>query len=459
MAEKLINSRIVLKHDSLENWNASSLVLKEGELAIATVGTATAGQFDGSKTPVIGIKVGDGTHTFSQLQWIQSIAGDVYAWAKAATKPTYNANEIVDLEDYIKDIGGDQYQVVQDQTDGHIFKLQSKSQATGSTWVDVSTITIPDNDTTYTFAEGSVDGEFSVTPSNGGVAGTAVQVKVHGLGSAAFEDVDAFDAAGDAAAVLGTSSDGVDAATVYGARAKAAAVDLKVGSIPAGATATTVVGYVDEKAAAAVSGLDVNDAAVAGKYVSAVGVDANGQLDITRADLPDYSNTYAGKAYESKVDTLIGSDTGKSARTIANEELAAQLIPASAKESLDTLQEIAAWIQSHPDDASKMNAQIGALKDALSSFVTVDSTTGAYTVTADSVKDYIDGEIADLDSSVAATAAAGNKYSVLTGVTQADGVLSAKTEVKLEAIAKTGNINDLIQTSGDVLVLDCGTSA
>ena len=64
-----------------------------------------------------------------------------------------------------------------------------------------------------------------------------------------------------------------------------------------------------------------------------------------------------------KVTTLIGSDTAKSVRTIANEELAAQLIPSTAKESLDTLQEIAAWIQNHPDDASAMNTAITNLQN------------------------------------------------------------------------------------------------
>lgn len=67
-------------------------------------------------------------------------------------------------------------------------------------------------------------------------------------------------------------------------------------------------------------------------------------------------------ALTSTVNTLIGSDTGKSVRTIANEELAAQLIPESAKESLNTLAEIAAWIQEHPDDASAMNEAITALQ-------------------------------------------------------------------------------------------------
>lgn len=74
-----------------------------------------------------------------------------------------------------------------------------------------------------------------------------------------------------------------------------------------------------------------------------------------------YTDTEVGKV-ATKVDTLIGSDANKSARTIANEELASQLIPESAKESLDTLKEIADWIQAHPDDAAAMNAAIEALQ-------------------------------------------------------------------------------------------------
>lgn len=70
----------------------------------------------------------------------------------------------------------------------------------------------------------------------------------------------------------------------------------------------------------------------------------------------------------------------------------------------------------------------------------------------------IDTKINALDSSVAATAEANNQVSVLTGITQTDGKLTAKTETKLAAIAKTGNVNDLIQTTGDVLIFDCGGS-
>ena len=68
-------------------------------------------------------------------------------------------------------------------------------------------------------------------------------------------------------------------------------------------------------------------------------------------------------AVDAKVTTLIGSDADKSVRKIANEELAAQLIPANAAESLNTLQEIAAWIQNHPGDASAMNSAIKVLQE------------------------------------------------------------------------------------------------
>ncbi len=93
-----------------------------------------------------------------------------------------------------------------------------------------------------------------------------------------------------------------------------------------------------------------------------------------------------------KIATLIGSDTAKSVRTIANEELAAQLIPSTAQESLDTLQEIAAWIQSHPGDASAMNTAITNLQTLVG---TLPQDTTATTVVG-----YITAEIAALSQTI-----------------------------------------------------------
>ena len=52
------------------------------------------------------------------------------------------------------------------------------------------------------------------------------------------------------------------------------------------------------------------------------------------------------------------TDKNKSIRVIAAEEIAEQLIPEGAQESLDTLQEISNWIQQHPNDVAEMNKDI-----------------------------------------------------------------------------------------------------
>lgn len=92
MATTTLNTRITLKYDTLTNWNASEFILKKGEVAICSLATGeTAEQ---SAPPAVLLKVGDGAHKFSELPWASGLAADVYAWAKAATKPTYTASEV-----------------------------------------------------------------------------------------------------------------------------------------------------------------------------------------------------------------------------------------------------------------------------------------------------------------------------------------------------------------------------
>lgn len=210
--EKVLQTRIQLKYDTWNNWNttaAKALVLKQGELATVYVpADALSGQT--TSEPAFLLKVGDGTTKFESLPWLQAKAADVYEWAKAATKPTYTAAEISGLDDYISGKVQDtntKYQIVQDETDGHIIKLQKKDLGE-ETWTTVDTITIPDNDTQYTLATGT---------TNGTVKFNSTEVAVAGLKSAAYQESDAFDSAGSASAVLGTASDDAGAATVYGA--------------------------------------------------------------------------------------------------------------------------------------------------------------------------------------------------------------------------------------------------
>lgn len=147
---------------------------------------------------------------------------------------------------------------------------------------------------------------------------------------------------------------------------------------------------------------------------------------------------------EGEVDTLIGEDAGKSVRTIANEELAAQLIGENAKESLDTLQEIAAWIQSHPDDASAMNDAIVALQKQLQGINAGEGT----------VKKYVDDAIAALSigdyAKAADLAALAGRVSTLEG---ASATHATKDELKAVSDSlteyKNGHASDYTNTQID----------
>lgn len=92
MATTTLSTRITLKYDTLANWNASEFILKKGEVAICSLDTGeTVNQ---STPPAVLLKVGDGTHKFSELPWASGLAADVYGWAKEATKPTYTYTEV-----------------------------------------------------------------------------------------------------------------------------------------------------------------------------------------------------------------------------------------------------------------------------------------------------------------------------------------------------------------------------
>ena len=73
---------------------------------------------------------------------------------------------------------------------------------------------------------------------------------------------------------------------------------------------------------------------------------------------------------QTQIGTLIGEDTNKSVREITAVVLTELLIPENAQESMDTLEEISAWIQEHPEDAAQMNSDISTLKTEVGSLKT-----------------------------------------------------------------------------------------
>lgn len=86
--EQILNTRIRLKYDTLANWNASTLELKKGEIALVEVPVV-----EGTMLQPVMFKVGVGGKKFSELDWASAKAADVYGWAK---KPQ------AEFETYIK---------------------------------------------------------------------------------------------------------------------------------------------------------------------------------------------------------------------------------------------------------------------------------------------------------------------------------------------------------------------
>lgn len=475
--EKILNTRILLKVDTLDNWNSSTLPLKKGELAFATV-AASAGT--GLTEPVVMVKIGeDGVKTFKDLGWnFYAKASDVVAAAKSESALTTFINNVInnagiatsealtaltarvttaeDDIDALETKVGDKAVATQIsdaiaalkladtyETKGEAAKVQTalneyktsndaaiagiktgdvindfksvetelgKKQAAGdyATKTEAQGYADAKDDAIAAAKKAGTDAQASVNTLSAKVgtvpeSKTVVQMISDAQTAATYNDTTVkadINTNKEGIAALNTLVGDTAVATQISTAVTAAKTELKGGTSDTDASATIAGakkyadkldaamdarvdaleasigegGSVSAQITAEINKLDKADTAVDGKYVSAVS-EADGIITVTRAALPDYSNTYAAKKHThaiadvtglqtelDKVTTLIGSDASKSVRTIANEELAAQLIPENAKESLNTLQEIAQWIQDHPDDASDMQAAIAALQ-------------------------------------------------------------------------------------------------
>ena len=132
--------------------------------------------------------------------------------------------------------------------------------------------------------------------ANGTISVDGIDVSVKGLGTAAYTSSSDYEVAGAAStvqsAVTGTSSSEAGSLNLNGLKKSITALETAVGS----------GGDIDTRIANAVDALDVSDSAVAGKYVSQV-TETNGKISVTRANLPDYSNTYDAKGAANTAET------------------------------------------------------------------------------------------------------------------------------------------------------------
>lgn len=496
--DKILQTRISLKYDTYANWHSKNPTLLEGEVAVVVIpGSDPVGTI--SNVPTVLFKVGDGTKKFDDLPWVSGPAGDVHAWAKEANKPSYTATEISGLDTFISGQIKDtdtQYKIAISGRTVQLFK-RNKDGAFEAT--PDSTFNLPD-ETVHTLVEGT---------TNGTVKYDGTDVKVHGLGSAAYEDstfldtkiAEAKKAGTDAQTAVNTLSGKVGTVpenqTVIGliadakkagtdAQTAVGALDTRVGAIPAGSAATTVVGYVDEK-------------------IKAIPAQTDYSLSIANPASTTYAQVYEFKQLDKTIGTInIPKDMVVQSGTVETKAEAGawgeagtylHLVLANADNSSIYINvgDLIEYVTS----GSKVGDQI-VVSVSADHKVTATLTEGSVTLTqlhADvqtaigkahthtnkaeldkiavgdkakwdamqgNAKDYTDTTIAEkiaaLDGSALATAEADGKISVLTGIEEIDGVISKKSEATLAKIAKTGNIADLMQTAGNYVVFSCGSA-
>ena len=144
-----------------------------------------------------------------------------------------------------------------------------------------------------------------------------------------------------------------------------------------------------------------------------------------------------------KIGALIGDDENKTIRAIAKEEVAE--VVGAAPEAFDTLEEIATWIGTDTTGAAAMAGQIAAHSTILAGF-------GG------------EGQPADVKSFVESSIAAA-KYELPVATLEAIGGIksAAATVDNAVQVAETGiatvarvNVNTLVQTEGETLVLNGG---
>ena len=409
MANKTFNTRISLKYDAHSEWLTQDPVLLKGEVAIDVVPVDTGAV---QQEPAVLIKIGDGVKKFSELTYVSAISANVYDWALQAEKPSYAASEISGLSDYISGEIQDtdtQYKLAVDAEDNRKFHLYSKAKDAADYTLQ-NTITIP-AETVYTLVEGT---------ANGTVKFQGEDVKVHGLGSAAFKDTTAFEAKGALdSAIAEAKQAGADA------QGTADALSTKVGAVPADKTVVQMI----------------SDAQTAATY------DDTGIKDRMGAA-------------EGKITALVGDDASKSARAIAAEEVAK--IVDGADSSYDTLKEIADWISNHKTDAGAMNSAILALEAIVDGIggEGEKATVVAYVTDAISalkIGDY--AKAADLTALVGRVGTLEGKAHEHENKTVLDGITSEKVADWDSRAAGNHNhdISELNQASG-YIIFDCGSA-
>lgn len=437
---KTLNTILRLKYDTLANWKAAEeYVPMKGEVCIVSVPADTQ---QVASEPAILFKVGDGIGVVFkkegsdkiELPWASGLAADVHAWAKESSltvtkNGTGNVVASISWDATLNNgKGGIKYETAAVATAEGLDQIQK----------DLSALTTKVN---AMYTNDQINTAIATAKSE------AETTAANALSAARTEiDADVKVVADDLAKYKTTVNEALDLKadkSVVEAMYTNETIDSKISTakteaISAAKTELDGITLAIEKYNEVESIVIKDSEGAVIADVSAATFVKDGMLTnaVYNAETNKITltwNTDAGKT-DTEIDLtdLVDTYTGGNGISVSN----------SGEISIDDN-----VVVTHTDLNSTVNTLVG----------TVDDTADTASITG--AKKYTDAAIVGLDSSVQATATVDNTVNVLTGVTQEDGKLTGKNEVTLAAIAKTGNVNDLVQTEGDVLVLFGGNAA
>ena len=143
------------------------------------------------------------------------------------------------------------------------------------------------------------------------------------------------------------------------------------------------------------------------------------------------------EANKTAIATLNGSDAGKSAREIVQDEVSKQLDSENISDSFDTLKEMAEWLSSHPQDVTDMQNAIKAISDDYLKAADKEEIQGIITenerVTAEAYTN-LDGRVIALEGKNATIDSALQAADIVSG--SANGTISVKgSDVAVKGLA------------------------
>lgn len=289
--------------------------------------------------------------TLTKLENTESTSGSI----RAIIKSYFDAYRAVDLiyKDEEGTVGEEGYKAavtVKKALDDLNAAIGSGGSVTGQITEAIEAL-----DATVSQAAGSDGLALSVTQTDGVITGVT--------GSIAANTYDTYGAASTVqSTITGASTDGVDALTLNGLSAKAAAAQD---------AADAAQSDVDDLEALVGTGFGTKE--VGGETVNKTVKEYIDEAQAT-ATYDDTALAARVTANEGAISTLNGTGAGSVSKAVADGIAA---VVASAPDDFDTLKEISDWISSHSDSASAMNSAIQANTTAIGVASAPESAEGA----------------------------------------------------------------------------------